>query len=289
MVFDAKTQDIVLFGGNNGSAELDDTWVFAGPQVGYDLAGSDGGVFAFPTGQPGFFGSLPGLGIHVDDIVGIVPVNDSSGYDLAGSDGGVFAFPTGQPSGFFGSLPGLGIHATTSSASRPPPTVGGTTWPDRMVGSTVRRRAVRRLAAGAGYSCRRHRQHRAHRRRRGYWLASSSGNVYAFGDADALGSLGGNPTTPIVGMAATNDSGGYWLVSSNGSVHPFGDASNDGPLPAIGVSVSDIVSIVPTSDGDGYWLIGSNGGVFAFGDAPAEGSLPDLGVGVADVIGGGSA
>ena len=28
---------------------------------GYDLAGSDGGVFVFPTGQSqGFFGSLPG-------------------------------------------------------------------------------------------------------------------------------------------------------------------------------------------------------------------------------------
>ena len=35
---------------------------------GYDLAGSDGGVFVFPVGQSsGFFGSLPGLGVKVSN------------------------------------------------------------------------------------------------------------------------------------------------------------------------------------------------------------------------------
>ena len=77
--------------------------------AGYDLAGSDGGVFVFPVGQSsGFFGSLPGLGVKVDNIVGIVPTNNFTGYNLVGSDGGVFVFPVGQVAGFFGSLPGLG-------------------------------------------------------------------------------------------------------------------------------------------------------------------------------------
>ena len=41
---------------------------------GYDLVGADGGVFVFPQGQAGgFYGSLPGLGVQVDDIVGMVP------------------------------------------------------------------------------------------------------------------------------------------------------------------------------------------------------------------------
>ena len=62
--------------------------------TGYDLAGSDGGVFVFPLGQPfGFFGSLPGLGIHVNNVVGLVPTNDYHGYDLAGSDGGGVRLP----------------------------------------------------------------------------------------------------------------------------------------------------------------------------------------------------
>ena len=81
--------------------------------AGYDLAGSDGGVFVFPTGQSsGFFGSLPGLGVKVNNIVGIVPTNNFTGYNLVGSDGGVFVFPVGQSSGFFGSLPGLNVKVT---------------------------------------------------------------------------------------------------------------------------------------------------------------------------------
>ncbi|HEX4163410.1 MAG TPA: choice-of-anchor Q domain-containing protein, partial [Acidimicrobiales bacterium] len=65
--------------------------------TGYDLAGTDGGVFVFPVGQPkGFFGSIPGLGIHINNIRGLVATNDFSGYNLVGSDGGVFVFPLGM-------------------------------------------------------------------------------------------------------------------------------------------------------------------------------------------------
>jgi hypothetical protein len=38
---------------------------------GYWMVGSDGGVFAF--GDAGFVGSLPGIGVHVSDIVAVVP------------------------------------------------------------------------------------------------------------------------------------------------------------------------------------------------------------------------
>src|SRR5580704_14692153 len=68
--------------------------------TGYDLVGSDGGVFVF---HGGFYGSLPGLGIHVDNIVGIAPAANYGGYYLVGSDGGVFSF--GDTS-YEGSLPG---------------------------------------------------------------------------------------------------------------------------------------------------------------------------------------
>ena len=38
---------------------------------GYWLLGSDGGIFTF--GDAPFYGSLPGVGVHVTNIVGAVP------------------------------------------------------------------------------------------------------------------------------------------------------------------------------------------------------------------------
>ncbi|MGO9456110.1 MAG: IPT/TIG domain-containing protein, partial [Acidimicrobiales bacterium] len=62
--------------------------------TGYDLVGSDGGVFVFPVGMPhGFYGSLPS--IHVvpnKPVVGMVATVTDTGYFLVGADGGVFAF-----------------------------------------------------------------------------------------------------------------------------------------------------------------------------------------------------
>jgi hypothetical protein len=260
--------------------------------TGYDLAGSDGGVFVFPTGQPkGFFGSLPGLGIHVNNVAGMVPTNDFSGYDLAGSDGGVFVFPVGLPSGFFGSLPGLGVSVTNVVGMVPTnndhgynlvgsdggvfvfpvgqsagffgslPGLGVTT--NDIIGIVVQ--------PGGG----------------GYLLVGRDGGVFAFGNAPFFGSLPGLgiAVNNIVAIASTQDGKGYYLVGSNGAVFPFGDAVNHGSLPALGVAVSNIVSIVPTATGGGYWLIGRDGGVFAFGDAGFIGSLPGLGVNVSNIVG----
>ena len=86
---------------------------------GYDLVGNDGGVFVFPVGQSsGFFGSLPGMGVHVNDIVGIVATPGGGGYFLVGKDGGVFTFGDAP---FFGSLPGIGVSVSniTGIASTP--------------------------------------------------------------------------------------------------------------------------------------------------------------------------
>ena len=62
---------------------------------------------------------------------------------------------------------------------------------------------------------------------RGYWLVSSEGAVYCFGDAahypPGASQALADPT--IVGMAATPDGKGYWLVSSKGKVYAFGDAA----------------------------------------------------------------
>jgi hypothetical protein len=68
------------------------------------MVGTDGGVFAF--GDAPYIGSLPGLGVHVDDVAGIRAAPGRDGYWMVGRDGGVFSFGNVP---FVGSLPGLGV------------------------------------------------------------------------------------------------------------------------------------------------------------------------------------
>lgn len=252
--------------------------------TGYDLAGSDGGVFVFPVGQPkGFFGSLPGLGVRpVQPVVGLVPTNDYNGYNLAASDGGVFVFPVGMPSGFYGSLPGLGVKVSN--------VVGLVSTNNNhgynLVGSdggvfvfpTGQSAGFYGSLPGLGVHVNNIVGIVEQPDGGGYLLVGRDGGVFAFGDAKYYGSLPGSGITAnnIVGIAPTFDGKGYFLVGNNGAVYPFGDAVSHGSLPALGINVSNIVSVVPTADLGGYWLIGSDGGVFAFGDAGFVGSLPGL-------------
>src|ERR1019366_9597987 len=55
-----------------------------------------------------FFGSLPGIGVHVNNIVGIVATSTGLGYWLVASDGGVFAF---GDAAFKGSMGGKHLDA----------------------------------------------------------------------------------------------------------------------------------------------------------------------------------
>jgi len=61
-----------------------------------------------------------------------------------------------------------------------------------------------------------------------YWLASSTGQVYAFGHARVYGSavrtrLAGQ----IIGIKGTGDGQGYWLIATRGRVMAFGDARHE--------------------------------------------------------------
>jgi hypothetical protein len=251
--------------------------------TGYDLAGTDGGVFVFPVGMTqGFFGSIPGLGIHINNIKGLVPTNNYNGYNLVGSDGGVFVFPLGMPAGFYGSLPGL--HVSVNNVVGLVGTNNNHGY--NLVGSdggvfvfpTGQSAGFYGSLPGLGVHTNNIIGIVEQPDGGGYLLVGRDGGVFAFGDAKYLGSLPGSGITVnnIVGIATTLDGKGYYLVGSDGSVYPFGDAVNHGSLPALHVSVNNITSIVPTADGGGYWLIGTDGGVFAFGDAGFIGSLPGL-------------
>ncbi len=249
---------------------------------GYWMVGKDGGVFAF--GDAGFVGSLPGLGVHVSDIVGVVPTKDSGGYWMVGADGGVFAF---GDAGFVGSLPGLGVHVNDVVAVVPTPTGKGYWMVGRdggvfafgdagFVGSLPGLGVHVNDIVGVVPTT----------TGKGYWMVGADGGVFGFGDAGFVGSLPGLGVhvNDIVGVVPTSTGKGYWMVGKDGGVFAFGDAGFVGSLPGLGVKVSDIVGVVATQDSGGYWMVGSDGGVFGFGDAGFVGSLPGLGVKVSDIV-----
>jgi hypothetical protein len=202
---------------------------------GYWLDASDGGIFAF--GDAGFYGSIPGLGLHPAGsglspslnapIVGMVPSADGHGYFMVASDGGVFAFGDAR---FAGSCPGIG-------------------------GCTGAAVAVMPDASGNGY-----------------WLVTQSGHVYTFGDAPYYGAPGpqGSPVTSAV---RTPDGHGYWILFASGAIADYGDAGNFGsPAGQMG-GLDPASAIFTTADGGGYWVAAANGAVANYGDAPNDGSM----------------
>jgi hypothetical protein len=249
---------------------------------GYWMVGRDGGVFAF--GDAGFVGSLPGIGVHVNDIVGVVPTKDSGGYWMVGRDGGVFAF---GDAGFVGSLPGIGVHVNDIVGVVPTPTGKGY-W---MVGSDGGVFAFGDAGfvgslPGLGVHVNDIVGVVSTSTGKGYWMVGRDGGVFSFGDAGFVGSLPGDGVhvNDVVGVVPTATGRGYWMVGRDGGVFAFGNAGFVGSLPGLHVAVSDIVAVVPTKDSGGYWMVGSDGGAFAFGDAGFVGSLPGLHVAVSDIV-----
>jgi hypothetical protein len=250
---------------------------------GHRLVGADGGIFAF--GTDAYEGSVPGLGMSVDDVVGMATTPDGRGYWLAGADGGVFAF---GDAAFYGSVPGVGdrVDDVVGIASTPD---GRGYW---LVGGdggvfSFGDAGYFGSVPGEGYSVSDIVGIVAGPRGQGYWLVGRRGEVWAYG-APWYGSpwSSGIPVTDVVGMAATPDGGGYWLVGRDGGIFSYGDAPYCGSLPAMGVQVDDVVGIASAPDGGGYWLFGADGGTFALGDTSYFGSLPAMGVHVDDVVGG---
>ena len=53
----------------------------------------------------------------------------------------------------------------------------------------------------------------------------SDGGIFAFGDAQFVGSLGGTPlNSPVIGMKRNDAGSGYWIFTSAGGVYSFGSA-----------------------------------------------------------------
>ena len=60
----------------------------------------------------------------------------------------------------------------------------------------------------------------------GYWVATSDGGVFTYGDAKFHGSMAGKKLrAPITDIVPSPTGQGYWLVAEDGGVFSFGDAS----------------------------------------------------------------
>lgn len=113
----------------------------------------------------------------------------------------------------------------------------------------------------------------------GYWLVTSDGSVYAFGDAHFFGSFpmaGGVAAVggPTVGMAAGPGGRGYWVVGADDGAHAFGSARDLTPRTAANDEDRESVAAVAAApDAKGYWQVTARGRVTAFGRARSVGSL----------------
>ncbi|HLX89460.1 MAG TPA: hypothetical protein VKR22_13515, partial [Acidimicrobiales bacterium] len=206
----------------------------AGP--GHRMVASDGGVFDF--GSDPFYGSLPGIGVHIRNIVGMAGTPDGRGYWLVGSDGGVFAFGDAP---YLGSVPGLGDEID-DIVGIAPTRDGGGYW---MVGSDggvfgFGDATYHGSIPGEGYRVDDIVGVAATPDGGGYWLVGRRGEVWTFGDARFFGSPAASrlPVSDIVGMAAAPQ-GGYWLVGSDGGIFGYGPAGYHGSVPGARVSIGN--------------------------------------------------
>jgi hypothetical protein len=97
-----------IFDGSTGASHLNQPIVgmAATPDGhGYWLVASDGGIFAF--GEAGYFGSIPGEGGGVGNIVALSSAADGQGYWIAGGNGSVNSFGDAQGQG---STAGVSLH-----------------------------------------------------------------------------------------------------------------------------------------------------------------------------------
>lgn len=98
----------------------------------------------------------------------------------------------------------------------------------------------------------------------GYWIFTSLGRVFTFGNAVDYGDMDGITLNgPVVDAVPTPSGNGYYMVGSDGGIFSFGDANFAGSMGGIPLN-SPVNGIVPDPDGVGYWLVAGDGGVFSF-------------------------
>ena len=127
----------------------------------------------------------------------------------------------------------------------------------------------------------------------GYWIVTSTGQVYAYGGATNYGGMTGQRLNKaIVGIAATPDGKGYWLFGADGGVFSFGDAAFYGSQGATGTSSPVVAgaSLGGTGGSASTGATGLTGATGATGPAGLPGAMGIIGAtgatGPAGAIGG---
>jgi hypothetical protein len=106
----------------------------------------------------------------------------------------------------------------------------------------------------------------------GYWLVGDDGGVFTYGNTFFYGSLSGDVSHGVIGMARSYGHEGYWLATVAGEVFAFGDAPwHGGNPPAVG---EDMIAVESIENGDGYYLCDTAGHVYSFGTAIYHGGGP---------------
>ena len=103
----------------------------------------------------------------------------------------------------------------------------------------------------------------------GYWMVSSTGNVYAFGHAH---NLGNTRTNAVADIEPTPSRGGYWIINRSGQIFAFGDAHNYGNTSKLAAGET-VRSLSATPSGHGYWMFTNRGRALPFGDARFYGDM----------------
>lgn len=257
--------------GKNPPGPLEPLSLPASAAQGYDLGGTDGGVFTF--GAP-FLGSAASAA--ATPYVGIATAPGGRGYWLANASAAVRAFgPNAQRPGSFTpsstpATPAVGIAAAPGGDGYWEATADGKVFASGSsaayygsAGGLQLKKPIVGIAAVATGN--------------GYDLVASDGGLFGYGPgAHFHGSLGGvKLNKPVVGMVVDPSTGGYWMVAADGGVFGFG-APFYGSLGAVHLD-QPIVGIAAVPTGNGYYLIAKDGGVFAFGPgAHFQGSLGNV-------------
>ena len=222
--------------------------------IGYWLYSGRGSVYG--SAGTSWLGSLPSRRVRTTSIVGMASTVDGRGYWLASSSGRAYAF--GDAPKLRASAHG---HRVVGIVADPQ----GGYWLFTASGNIYRSSGAGWFGSGAA----RHAQTpivgmASTADGRGYWMVSSSGRVYAFGDATKV--RGASPVRSVAGIVAS-PRGGFWLYSTNGNVYRGGGAGWFGSVAGQRVKKPSIVGMAATFDGRGYWLVSGSGRVYTFGDA----------------------